>query len=78
MAIFDSNESRNQILARLGEIGKLTPDTVLGELSRRNIMALGASASIGLGLWSIGTSALANAPKQHAQQTAEQAGSHVR
>ena len=63
MAIVASNESRNQILARLGEIGKLTPDTVFGELSRRNIMALGASAGIGLGLGSISTSALAKAAK---------------
>ena len=53
MAILDWNESRNQILARLGEIGKLTPDTLFGEISRRNIMALGASAGIGLGLGSI-------------------------
>src|SRR5258706_13914613 len=67
MAILDWNESRNQILARLGEIGKLTPDTVFGELSRRNIMALGASAGIGLGLGSISTSALAKAAKLRVQ-----------
>ena len=67
MAILDWNEHRNQIPARLGEIGKLTPDTVFGELSRRNIMALGASAGIGLGLGSISTSALAKAAKLHVQ-----------
>jgi glyoxylase-like metal-dependent hydrolase (beta-lactamase superfamily II) len=67
MAILDRNEHRNQIPARLGEIGKLTPDTVFGELSRRNIMALGASAGIGLGLGSISTSALAKAAKLHVQ-----------
>ncbi len=65
MAILDWNESRNQILARLGEIGKLTPDTMFGELSRRNFMALGASAGIGLG--SISTSALAKAAKLRVQ-----------
>jgi hypothetical protein len=51
MAILDSNESHNEILARLGEIGKFA------EPSRRNFMALGASAGIGLGLGSISTSA---------------------
>src|SRR5260370_7291347 len=40
---------------------------MFGELSRRNIMALGASAGIGLGLGSIGTSALARAAKLHVQ-----------
>ena len=30
MAMLDWNEYRNQILARVGEIGKLTPDTVKG------------------------------------------------
>src|SRR5260370_21495729 len=40
---------------------------MFGELSRRNIMALGASAGIGLGLGSIGTSALAKAAKLHVQ-----------
>jgi hypothetical protein len=61
MAILDSNESHNEILARLGEIGKFA------EPSRRNFMALGASAGIGLGLGSIGTSALAKAPKLRVQ-----------
>src|SRR5260370_7707284 len=40
---------------------------MLGELSRRNIMALGASAGIGLGLESISTSALAKAAKLRVQ-----------
>src|SRR5215510_8234140 len=30
MAMIDWNEYRNQILARLGEIGKLSPDTIKG------------------------------------------------
>src|SRR5262245_66649448 len=30
MAMLDWNEYRNQILARVGEIGKLSPDTVRG------------------------------------------------
>ena len=30
MAMLDWNEYRNQILARIGEIGKLSPDTIRG------------------------------------------------
>jgi len=44
----------------------MTPD-LYAELSRRNIMALGASAGIGLGLGSISTSALAKAAKLRVQ-----------
>ena len=44
----------------------MTPD-LYAELSRRNIMALGASAGIGLGLGSISTSALAKAAKLRSQ-----------
>ncbi len=40
---------------------------MFGELSRRNIMALGASAGGGLGLGSISTSALAKAAKLRVQ-----------
>jgi len=44
----------------------MTPD-LYAELSRRNIMALGASAGIGLGLGCISTSALAKAAKLRVQ-----------
>ena len=40
---------------------------MFGELSRRNFLALGASAGIGLGLGSISTSALAKAAKLRVQ-----------
>jgi hypothetical protein len=40
---------------------------MFGELSRRNFMALGASAGIGLGLGSISTSALGKAAKLRVQ-----------
>jgi AhpD family alkylhydroperoxidase len=33
MAMLDWNEYRNQILARVGEIGKLSPDTVKGYMT---------------------------------------------
>ena len=39
MAMLDWNEYRNQILARVGEIGKLSPDTVKG------YMALGGAGA---------------------------------
>ena len=39
MAMFDWNEYRNQILGRLGEIGKLSPDTIKG------YMALGGAGA---------------------------------
>ena len=39
MAMFDWNEYRNQILGRLGEIGKLSPDTI------RGYMALGGAGA---------------------------------
>ena len=44
----------------------MTPD-LYAELSRRNIMALGASAGVGLGLGSISTPALAKAAKLRVQ-----------
>jgi len=34
MAMLNLSDYRNQILARVGEIGKRTPDTVKGALSR--------------------------------------------
>jgi hypothetical protein len=40
---------------------------MFGELSRRNIMALGPSSGIGLGLGSISASALAKAAKLRVQ-----------
>ena len=67
MAILDWNEDRNQILARLGGIGKLTPDAAVGGPSRRNIIALGASAGIALGLGSISSPALAKTAKLRVQ-----------
>jgi len=39
MAMLDWNEYRNQILGRLGEIGKLSPDTI------RGYMALGGAGA---------------------------------
>ena len=33
MAMLDWNEYRNQILARIGEIGKLSPDTIKGYMT---------------------------------------------
>lgn len=39
MAMLDWNEYRNQILARIGEIGKLSPDTIKG------YMALGGAGT---------------------------------
>ena len=39
MAMLDWNEYRNQILARVGEIGKLSPDTIKG------YMALGGAGA---------------------------------
>jgi alkylhydroperoxidase/carboxymuconolactone decarboxylase family protein YurZ len=33
MAMLDWNDYRNQILARVGEIGKLSPDTVKGYMT---------------------------------------------
>ena len=39
MAMLDWNEYRNQILARVGEIGKLSPDTI------RGYMALGGAGA---------------------------------
>ena len=39
MAMLDWNEYRNQILARTGEIGKLSPDTIKG------YMALGGAGA---------------------------------
>ena len=39
MAMLNWNDYRNQILARVGEIGKLSPDTVKG------YMALGGAAA---------------------------------
>jgi AhpD family alkylhydroperoxidase len=39
MAMLDWNEYRNQILARIGEIGKLSPDTIGG------YMALGGAGA---------------------------------
>ena len=50
---------------------------MFGELSRRNIMALGASAGIGLGLGSISTSALAKAAKLRVQAGSPKQGYHV-
>ena len=40
---------------------------MFGELSRRNLMAVGVSAGVGLGLSSLGTPALAKAPKLKVQ-----------
>ena len=39
MAMLDWNEYRNQVLARVGEIGKLSPDTIKG------YMALGGAGA---------------------------------